>query len=269
MERKQNLAEIKRRLEKRRTNSEIVRFLEFKGIEKSLASEIYDACDDHTIIQLNGAIAKRIISRSGFTFTPGKSKRIALVGPTGVGKTTTLLKLASRYQKEGKTVALLTLDDVKGGALEQIQQYSKKWNIPLCSTVESAGPVDLLLIDTGGCNYYLPDRIDQLGERLAAIDEIEIHLTLSATTKEVDLYRAIYQFSALNPASLIFTKLDETLAPGVLVNICAKMAIPISYIAFGYPLPGELQPADPEEIAHKILVDLNHENYHFIRQLSI
>ncbi len=179
------------------------------------------------------------------------------------------MKLASRYQKEGKTVALLTLDDVKGGALEQIQQYSKKWDIPLCSTVESAGPVDLLLIDTGGCNYYLPDRIDQLGERLAAIDEIEIHLTLSATTKEVDLYGAIYQFSALNPASLIFTKLDETLAPGVLVNICAKMAIPISYIAFGYPLPGELQPADPEVIAHKILVDLNHENYHFIRQLSI
>ena len=129
---------------------------------------------------------------------------------------------------------------------------------------------EVILIDTEGCNFYQPHRIDQLGETIAPLSqESEIVLTLSAAAKEVDLYGAIHQFSPLRPASVLFTKLDETLASGVVINIATKADLPIGYIAYGYPLPGEVHIADGNAITHKILTDFNEEEFQFLRHLTV
>ncbi len=194
-----------------------------------------------------------------------KPRKLVLVGPTGVGKTTTLMKLASHYLKQNKKVALVTLDVGKKRVLEKWAELQK---IPFFATVPHTH-FDLLLIDTEGCNFYQPNRVEALGDKLATcVGDAEVLLTLSASAKEVDLYGAVHQFSPLKPSSLVFTKLDETLAAGVLVNVCAKTDIPIRYISFGYPLPGDLQVADAKLITHKILTDFNKEEFQILRQLS-
>lgn len=161
----------------------------------------------------------------------------------------------------------MTLDQQKGGALEQIQKEAK---VPFFLGIEAYSNLqgfDLVLIDTEGCNYYQPNRIDGLGELLAECGEVKKLLTLSAATKDVDIYGAIHQFSPLEPTGLVFTKLDETLASGALLNVTQKTSLPIHYIAHGYPLPGNIELASAKEITKKILADFNHQEFQFLRQL--
>ncbi len=228
-----NAGEIRRLREARgASSSAIVRFLLSKGIARPYAEEIaaesVDLYPNHSsclgIDSLGPSITKRIRSSSSMTF-PAK---IALVGPTGVGKSTTITKLRAYFNAKDQ---------------------------------------DVTFIDTCGCNFYEPNRVDQIGEELSAHDNLTILLTLSATAKDVDIYGAIHQFSPLRPSGLLFTKLDETLSSGVILNVCLKTDLPIYFIAYGYPLPGYIEAADPEKITRKILTDHNTEEYQFLRQL--
>lgn len=270
MERRSNLAAIKRRLlEKRESETlyqRIAALLVAKGVARSLAEKIIEdfSLRGGEISALQESLVQWIHTAGELSFPA----RLALVGPTGVGKSTTLLKLAEHYQKKGKKIALVTLDREKQGARMQLEAYASLWNLPLYDKVEGVEG-DLILIDTSGCNFYHPYRVEALGEELAACGSPDILLTLSAATKDVDLYGAIHQFSSLSPHALAFTKLDETLASGVLLNVSAKTEIPIRYVTYGYPLPGELQLADPYQIAHKILTDFNQEEFNYLRQLTL
>lgn len=256
---KKNVTEIKRLFQERKeANQALLRFLISKGISFAVAEEILK--EGGNLVE---AIASRLRVTGDLNFD--RPQKIALIGPTGVGKTTTLLKLAEYYLAMQKRIAVMTLDVAKKSFLMSWAEQNK---IPFLTNVNT--DVDLLLIDTEGCNYYLPHRIEELGEKMAAMGEdIEIVLTLSAAAKEVDLYGAVHQFSPLCPTSLAFTKLDETLASGVLVNVTVKSDLPIRYIAYGYPLPGEIQIADPQTITHKILTDFNREEFQLLRQLSL
>lgn len=270
MERKGHVAEIKRRLQERKESYDsylaLIRFLVSKGVARPLAEKITldFSAESRELSSLKESLVKQIRTAGELLFP----NRLALVGPTGVGKTTTLLKLADYYLKREKRVAIVALDQEKGGAYNQLEKYATQWKIPLHKSIDAAEG-DLVLIDTSGCNFYQPNQIDLLGEQLAACGEVEVLLTLSAATKDVDLYGAIHQFSSLCPTSLAFTKLDETLASGVLINVSAKTDFPIRYIAYGYPLPGEIQLADPYEITHKILTDFNQDEFNKIRQLTL
>ncbi|NGX60920.1 MAG: Flagellar biosynthesis protein FlhF [Chlamydiae bacterium] len=268
-ERKKNLAEIRRLLfEKKHTSnlhSELVQFLFAKGVKRFLAEEIaaefFERGGEWPL--LKEVVAKRIRCESN----PGlrQSHKLALVGPTGVGKTTTLLKLASHYRE--KKTAFICLDREKRDFLERT---ASSWGIPVfASTSELDKEYDLLCIDTGGCNYYQPDRIDALGELLSEVGEREVLLTLSAAMKDVDLYGAVHRFSPLTPNGLVITKFDETLAAGVVVNLCEKIEWPIRYVTYGYPLPGKIEIADPERITHRILTDLNQQEFQLLRQMAI
>lgn len=191
--------------------------------------------------------------------------KLVFVGPTGVGKTTTILKLADYYLRQNRKIALMSLDEAQK---RNLKNWAGKKGISFLEG-PSSQTADLILIDTEGCNFYQPSRVDALGERIAEVgSDAEIVLTLSATAKEVDLYGAVHQFSPLCPSSLAFTKLDETLTPGVLINVCVRTELPIRYTAHGFPLPGELQVADPKDISHKVLMDYNAEEFHFLRQLT-
>jgi len=280
-DRKKNIAEIRRLIEEKKKQhlfSEITRFLIVKGISKVTAEEIirqlsvqvtdgYEKCFGF----LQEILATHVKTCDGLQFSKGEQKVVALVGPRGVGKTTTALKLASHYGVNGgKTTRLISLDTEKAGALEQLEKYATEWKIPLSTGLERVQELkeELIIIDTTGCNFYQTERVDQIAQLfLAQESPVEIHLALSMATKDIDLYGAIHQFSALKPASLIFTKMDETLTTGVLINVSSKTHIPISHIAYGYPLPGELHVADSRKIAHKILAERNEEEFNFLRQL--
>ena len=252
--------------ERKEGMSAIARFLISKGICRTLADEISLELTDEgkEIVHLKEKIMHRLRVTGELSFE--KPRKVALVGPTGVGKTTTLMKLASHYLEQNKRVALMTLDE---GKIRVLEKWAEMHKIPFFATAPQE-LFDLLLIDTEGCNFYQPNRIEALGEKLAACaSDAEVLLTLSASAQEVDLYGAVHQFSPLKPSSLVFTKLDETLASGVLVNVCAKTDMPIRYVSFGYPLPGYLQVADVKLITHKILTDFNKEEFQLLRQLSI
>ena len=243
----------------------MARFLVSKGICMSLADEISLelAEEGKEITHLKEKIMYRLRVTGEFSFE--KPRKLAFVGPTGVGKTTTLMKLALHYLGQNKKVALVSLD---GGKKKILEKWAEAQKIPFFTTAPQ-DMFELLLVDTEGCNFYQPNRVEALEEKLSTcISDAEVLLTLSASAKEVDLYGAIHQFSPLNPSSLVFTKLDETLAAGVLVNVCVKTDIPIRYISFGYPMPGELQIADAKRLAHKILTDFNQEEFQVLRQLS-
>lgn len=250
-------------------------FLLAKGISKAIVDEILEGLrlalkskagfEKHLWLSiLNRLLSEALHTSAGFHLTG--SKVIALVGPTGIGKTTTLIKLSEFLSEKNKKVALLCLDHEKAGSSIPVEKsgegdlFYRKEQCPFAD-------YDITLIDTAGCNYYEPHRVEEVGNQLSTISEVEIHLVLSAAAKEVDLYGAIHQFSSLKPKSLIFTKLDETLAPGVLVNISSKVEMPISYIAYGYPLPGKIEEAVSAKIAHKILTDFNDRHFHLLRQL--
>lgn len=270
MERKKNVAEIQRLCRKKREQTAIynslVNFLVSKGIQRSIVESITDnlSCDNNELFNLKKSLVQKIRTTGELAFP----SVLALVGPTGAGKSTTLIKLAELYSKQGKKVAIVSLDLEKKGAFAQLEHHAKQKNVPIHNSMREARG-DLVLIDTSGCNFYQPHRVEELGEQLSTCGQVEILLTLSAATKDVDIYGAIHQFSSLCPSSIAFTKLDETLAGGILINVSSKTDLPIRYISYGYPLPGEIELADPYKIVHKILTDFNQEEFNYIRQLTL
>ncbi|MCH9609433.1 MAG: Signal recognition particle receptor FtsY [Chlamydiales bacterium] len=226
-----NVEQIRRLIEARKDSTSqfasLSRFLMTRGIAQSIADEITTEFlqEKREVNALKSSLRRRIRTAEELTL-PAK---IALVGPTGVGKSTTVKKLEAFYRDQ-----------------------------PDCT-----------ILDTEGCNFYETDRVDAIGDFLAKEEPTAILLTLSAATKDVDIYGAIHQFSPLGLTGLIFTKLDETLSNGILLNVCQKTSLPIHYIAYGYPLPGHIEVADAENITHKILTDHNRQEFHFLRQLIL
>lgn len=269
MQRKINVAEIKKLLDRRKeaihSYHSLTRFLISKGIVRSLAEEMSAefSQNENELSSLFEIVAKKIKCAEKIDFS--KKNKIAFVGPGGVGKTTTLLKLALYYKE--KKVAIVSLDRERQ---EFLERQSHNWGILFYKNVEECTQgADLVLIDTPGCSFYQPSSIQIVGEALSRVGEVDVFLTLSAATKDVDLYGAIHQFSTLGLTGLIFTKLDETLAAGALVNVSIKTDLPIYYISFDPQIPGSIQEADPHTITHKILSDFNDENFQFLRQLDL
>ncbi len=261
-----NVSEIKRLVhERKEASSLLLRFLIAKGISPSVAEEImaFQTAEGKTVGNIKDIVASKLRVAGDLNFA--KPQRLLFVGPTGVGKTAVIQKLALYYAQLQKKVAVMSLD---GSKKEHLKGWADANGIPLTETNESK--YDLILIDTEGCNYYLQGRVEALGEQIGAINEdFEIVLTLSAAAKEVDLYGAVHQFSILSPKTVAFTKLDETLSSGVLLNVCAKSDLPIRYIAHGFPLPGVVQVADPQEITHKILTEFNKKEFQLLRQMTL
>lgn len=262
--RKENLRKLRELVTQKR---EVVHFLMAKGVARSIAEAIQRACLGE-IKGLHDEVAKRLTCSGGIAFDTAP-KRVVLVGPRGVGKTTSLLKLARLY-REHFSVGLVSLDHEKQGAYEQIASFAEQWELPFTSDLAMMDEtLDLILIDTTGCNFYQTNQVDAVGEMLTSLGEAEVHLVLSTGAQEVDLVGAIHQFSALPLSGLIFTKLDETLGAGVLINIASRVPYPLSYVAFGYPLPGEIQVADPQLLTRKILTDFNDAQFQALRDYSL
>lgn len=194
-----------------------------------------------------------------------EKKFIFFIGPTGVGKTTTIAKIASHLKlKENANVALITSDTYRIAAVEQLRTYASILGIPLSVVYtkeeleqekEKYKDFDVVLIDTAGRSHRNEEQRHDLIDLIDTIDEDkrEIFLVLSATTKYKDLIRITETYSVIDDFGIIFTKLDETTCIGNILNIKLMTGAPISYTTWGQNVPDDFGCMDAQSIAKKLL----------------
>jgi len=193
----------------------------------------------------------------------GSQYRLALIGPTGVGKTTTLAKLAAHYlSRFSHSIALITIDTYRIAAVEQLKVYGEIMHLPVevVITPEQLDQAlirhqdkELVLIDTAGRSPKDSLCIEELATFLRPELGIDKHLVLSATTRETELFDIIKRFDRLGIDRTIFTKVDECSHLGALLNIQIRSGKPLSYVTNGQRVPEDLLQITKENVAELIM----------------
>ena len=198
----------------------------------------------------------------------GTKKIMMFVGPTGVGKTTTLAKLAARFSfiEHRYKVGIITLDTYRIGALEQLIQYAKMMKLPVedvidtqdfQQAIDTLSYCDLILIDTVGSSQFDRDKLLKISQFLDASDRsIDVNLVVSASTKLEDLRDIYRNFSFLELDTMIVTKFDETKGFGNIFSLITESSLPLSYFSIGQEVPDDILPASGD-----FLVDCIFEGY--------
>jgi len=193
----------------------------------------------------------------------GRPLTIALVGPTGVGKTTTLAKLAAAYKlRQGKKVGLITSDTYRIAAVDQLRTYAGIIGLPLkvvltpgeiVAACQSLADCDAILIDSAGRSQHDAGRLDELRKFVEAVAPHETHLVLSATASGPVMARTAERFAALAPTRVIFTKLDEAVSLGPLLGVTRRVGLKLSYFTTGQEVPDHIELAHSDRLARAIL----------------
>lgn len=260
------------RLHDHKTVSDLFQHLLLRGLNEKTAFMLLEttlsACpkESPTKSQLLDAITRQITDRvalmdpfAGVGEEAGGPPRLyVFLGPTGVGKTTTLAKIAAYLKLKKKvSIGLISLDTYRIGALDQLKTYADILDVPLkvaqtrlelVSAREALKGCAVVLVDTTGRNYLNGGSIRDLQEIFRDVDGVSHFLVLSATAKDEDLRHVIQRFRPLGPESLIFTKLDETLTPGTILNPVLRFPYPLSYLGVGQRVPEDLVRATHKRI---------------------
>lgn len=261
-----NIKTIKKILEENNFTNNYIQLIQTK-IKTLTLNEI----DDLTILQQKviDFIAETIIIKK--TEENSDNKIISLVGPTGIGKTTTLIKMAAYYQliipqKTRKIcdVKIITIDDFRIGSAFQIQRYCDIMGIPL-SMVQNKqdflkyvalfkNDADVIFIDTTGRSPNDTENIKGMKKYFDKIENenLEIHIALSAVTKFSDMREIIKQYKIFGGLSIIITKLDETSSVGEIISAVSEFQMPISYITTGQNVPKDIAPASKHAILKRL-----------------
>jgi len=220
-------------------------------------------------------------------------KLVAFVGPTGVGKTTTVAKLAAHFKlRENKKVALVTIDTYRIAAVDQLRAYANIMSLPLevvftpdelAETIKRLSDYDLILLDTSGRSHRDVQRLDELGVFLEAARQavacmtkasagqstpadrgadppglqadaaMEVHLLLSCTCHPDQLIEVAQKFSGLGVDRAVFTKLDEAVGLGVVLNVASRLNLRLSYLTTGQEVPDDIEVGHRRRIAEMLL----------------
>jgi len=220
-----------------------------------------------TIKRYFQVLLRKLIPVRVETEAPKGTKRVMMfVGPTGVGKTTTIAKLAARYsyiQEKRSKVGIITLDTYRIGAVEQLFQYAKMMRLPIEDVVDpndfnnalsSLSHCDVILIDTVGSSQYDKDKLLKLNNFIQSSHfQIDVNLVLSAGSKLEDLKEIYKNFSFLTIDTLIFTKFDETKVFGTIFSLIYDIDRPVSYFSIGQEVPDDIVPASSDFLVECIL----------------
>jgi flagellar biosynthesis protein FlhF len=193
----------------------------------------------------------------------GRRKVVALVGPTGVGKTTTIAKLAANFRlKEKRKVGLITVDTYRIAAVEQLRTYADIIDLPMAvvstpremrEAVTRMSDQELILMDTAGRSPRDEVKIQELKSMLTEAKTDEVHLVLSSVGSAATLSRTAEQFMAVGVTALLFTKLDEAAGLGNLLPVLRSTQLGLSYVTDGQNVPDDIEVADQRRLARRVL----------------
>ena len=209
---------------------------------------------------------KRNIAVEGERIFEETPRIIVLIGPTGVGKTTTIAKLSYLFKRAGKRPGVITLDSYRVGAIEQLRAFINIMELPFrvvetpdefLKGVEEMDSRDVILVDTAGRSQHDKLRLNELKLFLESVDT-HVYLTLSANLSELVMYEVIMQFGMFPIKGLIFSKLDETSYPGNVINVAYRTKLPILCFTTGQTVPDDIVMADYEFLT-KLILEEKHE----------
>ncbi|MCD9023379.1 flagellar biosynthesis protein FlhF [Cohnella silvisoli] len=194
---------------------------------------------------------------------------VHFVGPTGVGKTTTIAKLAAEQSfSHRRSVGFITADTYRIAAVDQLRTYADILNVPLevvfspselTRAYKKLNDLDLLFMDTAGRNYRNEMFVSEVNSLLAPGEQTETILVLSMTHKYSDMKMVASQFAKYGVNQLLLTKFDETDSFGTIINLVKEFDFRISYITCGQTVPDDIRPFDPEDLIRRLLGEKSDE----------
>ena len=258
-----SLVEIADRLKKQGLDQELLDSWLSEAMGQFPAPELITNVDAKAAMKFQ--IEQFTQSRIGGGIDPA-TKIVYVAGPTGVGKTTTIAKLAAEQLfKYKRKVGLITSDTYRISAVEQLRTYASILGVPL-EVVQSPGDLqrslqrlaecDLILMDTAGRNYRNELLVSELQSLLAPLENSETYLVLSFTSKTEDMRTITEHFSKYPLDKVIFTKADETGSYGALFNLLQEYPLRLSYMTNGQNVPDDLLMPSPDFLANLLLGDI-------------
>ncbi|MDR3594019.1 flagellar biosynthesis protein FlhF [Clostridium sp.] len=243
------------------SNSLLQEKLKHLDIDEELQEDIINEIANSDIDEIEAL--RDVFERDILVSRQNLSGRVVLVGPTGVGKTTTIAKLAGRLALvERKKVGLITVDTYRIGAIEQLKTYAEIMNIPfkvvitmkeMEAAIEDMKECDVILIDTTGRSSKNAMQISELRAFVQKANPNHVNMVISATTKNSDIKSILRGYAELEYNNIIITKLDETTVYGSLYNIAKFSNKPVSFVTTGQNVPDDILVPTKEEITSFIL----------------
>lgn len=255
-------------------DSQLRELLIKNDIEMQIADNLLKGLPEHSphmtdmgmlkelLLERLGSYLQRV---EGIRISGSATKTVALIGPTGVGKTTTIAKLAAHFAiKEGYKVALITADTYRISAVEQLKTYADIIGVPvevvytpsdLKAALYRHQDKHLVLVDTAGRSPKNQFQIAELQALLEIDPYIETHLVLSMTTKYKEALDIVHRFSCCSPQKFLFTKVDEASNIGTMINLLYQFPTTLSYVTTGQNVPDDIELVDPGKLANLILRD--------------
>jgi flagellar biosynthesis protein FlhF len=213
--------------------------------------------------RLAAEIESRVRVTGELTTLKTRAKKIALIGPTGVGKTTTIAKLAARFAVIEKcSVALVTIDTFRIAAADQLRTYAEIIDVPLevvmtpqefRQALDKHHQADFIFIDTVGGSQFNEAHLRNLRTFLATGKPHETHLVISAPTELHHILKIVERFGLVPINALLVSKLDETAEPGSILNILAQVDMPLSYLTTGQNVPDDIEVATQRRVTDLLL----------------
>lgn len=219
--------------------------------------------DDETYVREINDFFVNLIGQPDLIELKSRPTTILFIGPTGVGKTTTIAKIAANLVlKQRLSVALVTMDTYRIAAVEQLKRYgdilgisTTVINSPLeyPSAIKNLKNHDVILIDTAGRNHKNEYQLNEVKSLLKIHKMSKVYLVLSLTSKDRDLVDIVNRYSFIEDFALLFTKLDETETIGGIINVCYTTRKKISYVTTGQRVPDDITVFDPEQYVKELL----------------